>query len=138
MTDLVIYTDGGSRGNPGPAAVGIVINNSSGSLVHQFAQTIGTATNNHAEYQAVIAALEWLVKNPPAPQSIAFYLDSALVVHQLNGLWKIKDSNLRSQLIQVRQLEGALNTRISYSHVPREQNTQADLLLNQALDNQAS
>lgn len=133
-SNLVIHTDGGARGNPGPAAVGVVIRSDSGTLINQIAKKIGSSTNNHAEYQAVIEALEWLVSQKLIINKIQFFLDSVLVVNQLNGKFKVKDSNLRNQLIQVRQLEGALKTPISYTAVPREQNVAADRLVNQALD----
>lgn len=132
---LRINTDGGSRGNPGPAAVGVIIfNSSTNTLVHQFGQTIGRATNNIAEYQAVILALEWLISSGLKPESINFILDSALVVNQMNGAWRVKDSNLRQKIILIRELEAGLNCPIQYTAVPREQNTAPDALLNQALD----
>ncbi|MBU1322965.1 ribonuclease HI family protein, partial [Patescibacteria group bacterium] len=105
---LNIFTDGGSRGNPGPAAVGIVIKDAANKIQHSFGQTIGTATNNIAEYQAVAAALQWLLQQPVKPRTINFFLDSTLVVNQLNGLWKIKDSHLRQKVILIRQLEASL------------------------------
>lgn len=134
---LKINTDGGSRGNPGPAAVGVVIFDTSANfLVHQFGQTIGRATNNIAEYQAVVLALEWLNKSGLKPETINFFLDSALVVNQMNGLWRVKDVNLRQKIILIRSLEADLNCPIQYTAIPREQNTTADALVNQALDNQ--
>ena len=131
---LNIFTDGGSRGNPGPAAVGIVIKNAAKQTLHGFGQTIGTATNNIAEYQAVIIALQWLQQQPIKPRKINFFLDSTLVVNQLNGLWKLKDSHLRQKVILIRQLEAGLNTNISYSAISRSQNSAADLQVNLALD----
>ncbi len=131
---LNIYTDGGARGNPGPAAIGVVIKDTNNKILHQFGHTIGPATNNLAEYQAVVAALEYLITNKHKPGSINFFLDSRLVVNQLNGLWKVKDSNLRQKVIIIRQLEGTLNTSIKYTAIPREQNFEPDALLNQALD----
>lgn len=132
--NLKINTDGGSRGNPGPAAIGIVIKDESQKLIHQFGKTIGTATNNIAEYQAVIAALNWLNQKNLSLESIHFFLDSTLVVNQLNGLWKVKDPNLRQKVIKIRQLEAPLKTKITYQAIPREKNFEPDALLNQALD----
>ena len=133
---LKINTDGGSRGNPGPAAAGIVIfDTSTQALVHQFGQTIGRATNNIAEYQAVVLALEWLIKSDLKPDTINFFLDSALVVNQMNGLWRVKDAALRQKIILIRSLEASLHCPIQYTAIPREQNTSADTLVNQALDN---
>ena len=134
MSDLIINTDGGSRGNPGPAAIGVVIKDDSNKIIHQFGQIIGITTNNVAEYQGVIFALKYLVTNKLKPKSIKFYLDSTLVVNQLNGLWKIKNANLRSLVIKVRELEGALESNITYIAIPREKNFEPDALLNQALD----
>jgi len=131
---LNIYTDGGARGNPGPAAIGVVIKDQSGKALHQFGRPIGKATNNLAEYQAVISALKYLITNKIKPRSINFFLDSTLVVNQLNGLWKIKDVNLRQKVIQIRQLKDSFSIPIKYTAIPRQQNSQADALLNQALD----
>lgn len=134
---LKINTDGGSRGNPGPAAAGIVIfDTSAKTLVHEFGQTIGRATNNIAEYQAVVLALEWLLKSGLKPETINFFLDSTLVVNQMNGLWRVKDANLRQKIILVRELEASLKCPVQYTAIPREQNMAADALVNQALDNQ--
>lgn len=134
---LKINTDGGSRGNPGPAAVGVVIFNvSSQTLVHQFGQTIGITTNNIAEYQAVVLALKWLLDSGLKPESISFFLDSSLVVNQMNGLWRVKDANLRQKIILIRELEATLNCPHQYTAIPREQNTAPDTLVNKALDNQ--
>lgn len=130
-----IHTDGGSRGNPGPAAIGVVIREASTKkLIHCFSQTIGVATNNIAEYQAVIAAYNWLINHQASLVSLNFFLDSALVVNQMKGLWRVKDSNLRQKVIQLRELEASLNCSIQYTAIPRELNSEADLLLNQALD----
>ena len=131
---LNIYTDGGSRGNPGPSAIGVVIKDTQNKIIHQFGHTIGKATNNIAEYQGVVAALEYLITNKLKPTTINFFLDSKLVVNQLKGLWKVKDTSLRQKVIQVRQLEGSLNSAIQYTVIPREKNHQPDALLNQALD----
>lgn len=131
---LNIFTDGGSRGNPGPAAVGIIVKDASNKILHSFGQCIGTATNNVAEYQAVIIALQWLLRHPARPRRINFFLDSTLVVNQLNGLWKLKDSRLRQKVILIRQLEASLHADITYTAIPRTQNSLADLQLNLALD----
>jgi len=133
MPPFTIHTDGGSRGNPGPAAVGVAIQDSLGKIVVSFGKTIGRATNNVAEYQAVIAAMNWLIKNQRLGE-YHFFLDSQLVINQLNGRWRIKDSDLRRQILKIRQLEGQLNQPVKYSYVPREKNTVADRLVNQALD----
>lgn len=134
LNSLIVHTDGGARGNPGPAAIGVVIRDHSGTLINQIAKKIGRATNNHAEYQAVIEALQWLVTQRLDLKRVQFFLDSVLVVNQINGRFKVKDANLRNQLAQVRQLEGALGLPTTYTAVPRLQNAAADRLVNKALD----
>ena len=135
---LRVYTDGGARGNPGPAAVGVVVKkiNGDGTVekLLSFGKKIGNTTNNSAEYQAVREALT-AISNFQFPISkIEFYLDSQLVVSQLNGLFKVKDANLRTLIVSVRNLEGELNVPISYQHIPREENKEADREVNKALD----
>ena len=103
--NLSIYCDGGARGNPGPAAIAFVVWQD-GKIIHRFSRKIGKTTNNVAEYQAAIAALEWLsqqsaISNKQSlllrnqPSAISFYLDSLLIVNQLNGIFKIKNSFLK-------------------------------------------
>ena len=149
--ELIIHTDGGSRGNPGEGAVGVVIEQIVNSpakqdlasrdkphIVTQFGKRIGVVTNNEAEYQAVIHALREIVLRITnyelAITKLSFFLDSLLVVSQLNGLWKIKQPHIRQLHIQVRSLEKEIGIPVTHSHVPREQNAEADLLVNQALD----
>jgi ribonuclease HI len=134
-----IHTDGGARGNPGPAAIGVVIENDvDGQVVAEFGKTIGETTNNTAEYQAVIEALSYLLRpdmrERGSIQSISFYLDSTLVVNQLNGLYKIKQPHLRELFMKVRVLEEQVGGQIHYAAIPREQNTRADFFVNKALD----
>ncbi len=136
---LLIHTDGGARGNPGPAAVGVLVKDESGRVLARFGRKIGSTTNNVAEYRAVIEALEWIKKNlgSSAGKSvfqIKFFLDSTLVVNQLNGIFKIKEKHLRDLIIQVRKLEQEIGGNVSYHYVSREENKVADLLVNQALD----
>jgi len=139
--NLLVHTDGGARGNPGPAAVGVVIEslNSQNQTVkiREFGERIGETTNNVAEYLAVIAALEWLRNYPNPPDgglTIQFYLDSTLLVNQLNGTFKVKAAKLRELLMRVRVLEQEVGGRIFYQLIPREKNRRADFLVNQALD----
>ena len=104
---LSVYCDGGARGNPGPAASAFVVLDSAGQLVHEQGFFLGTATNNQAEYQAVLEALRWLASYQPAQDHhliVNFYLDSQLVVNQINGFWKIKDSILRQLVSEVKKL----------------------------------
>lgn len=134
---IIIHTDGGARGNPGPAAVGVSIEEN-GKEIAGFGKAIGETTNNVAEYTAVIEAMLWLRNNPitqltnnPITQ---FYLDSTLVVNQLNGIFKIKDARLRELFTKVKILEQEVGGGVQYASVPREQNRRADFLVNQALD----
>ncbi len=130
---LIIHTDGGARGNPGPAAIGVTITQD-GRTIGEISKTIGDATNNVAEYRAVVEALLWIEDSGIHPQEIAFFLDSTLVVNQLNGIFKIKEPHLRELLLRIRHLEQGITATISYTAVRREFNKRADFLVNQALD----
>lgn len=149
---LDIFCDGGARGNPGPGAVGFVVKDRQGRIIAEHAQSVGTTTNNTAEYLAVIHALEWLQNRRRAKaelsSAIRLFLDSRLVVNQLLGRFKVKDRNLRQLIEKVRSLENAIGkatthspaagslqqTSISYHLIPREANSAADALVNLALD----
>ncbi len=134
MNKLFIYTDGGAKGNPGPAAIGVYIVDQKGKEFFKLGRKIGIATNNVAEYTAVIEALRWLKENRGKlallNYSVDFFLDSKLVVYQLNGYYKIKDSKLRELSFKVRQLEQEIGGNVSYSNIPREKNTITDALVN--------
>lgn len=138
----IIHTDGGARGNPGPAAIGVVIQTADEKIISELGKRIGETTNNVAEYSAVLEALRE-VKSPRPDRrggqkskvkSIDFYLDSTLVVNQLNGLYKVKDAKLRELLARVKILEQEVGGVVTYTAVPREQNQRADWLVNRALD----
>lgn len=133
---LNIHTDGGARGNPGPAAVGFVISNQEGKLIYEAGHVIPPTTNNTAEYSAVISALTWLSTKDFSAQinQLNFFLDSNLVVNQLQGKFKIKQPHLANLAQQVHQLLTKLNVSATYTYIPRAQNYRADQLLNQALD----
>lgn len=129
---LKIFTDGGSRRNPGPAAIGfVIIDQVTNQIVKKMGKRIGIATNNVAEYSAVVEALQF-TKNMKV-EEINFFLDSQLVVNQLNGIYKIKNANLRNLIIQIRLLEKENGGKIFYQLIPREENTQADGLVNTSL-----
>lgn len=144
MAHWIINTDGGSRGNPGEAAVGVVVTTSDGSEIYAIGRKIGIGTNNEAEYQAVIDGLAWLAQ--PATQEIiqthqiseiVWKLDSKLVVEQLSKRWKIKEPRMARLAAQAWETMAAapLNTlKMTFNHVPRSENARADELLNQALD----
>ncbi|OGV91241.1 hypothetical protein A2783_01635 [Microgenomates group bacterium RIFCSPHIGHO2_01_FULL_45_11] len=137
--NLSVYCDGGARGNPGPAAAGVVVEKDGQTLI-RFGKLIGHATNNVAEYQAVIAALNWLKTYfssnslPVRPQPIVFYLDSSLLVNQLIGNYKIKKPHLKALAAEIFKLLELLKLTAEFHHIPRSQNTQADSLVNEALD----
>jgi ribonuclease HI len=132
---IFVFTDGGARGNPGPAAIGIVIKDERGKVLAQFGKSIGKTTNNVAEYQAVIEALKWIKNSIQySVSSIQVFLDSKLIVNQLNGYYKIKNGNLRNLIIEVRKLEREVGGNISYKLIPRGRNRLADFLVNQTLD----
>jgi ribonuclease HI len=135
--EISIYCDGGARGNPGPAAIGFVVFQNE-RIVHKFSKRIGKTTNNVAEYRAVIEALTWLNENPKIihyPLSILhFYLDSQLIVNQLKGHFKVKNSNLQKLIVWAKSAERKIKREINYTYIPRRQNKVADALVNQALN----
>jgi len=128
---MEIFTDGASRGNPGPASVGVVFRQKDGPDLAEHCETIGKATNNVAEYQAVVMALEfvrrWKVRR------IHLYMDSELIVRQLNGTYRVKSPDLRPLFQQVVFLSKDLKA-FKVHHVKRALNSQADALANKALD----
>jgi len=126
-----LYTDGGARGNPGPAGVGAVLLSSSGDVVDELADFIGVATNNVAEYQALIAGLELALDRDV--ERLDVFLDSELVVRQLNGQYRVKDATLKALHTQATYLMHKFH-EIAVKHVPREQNAAADALVNKAID----
>lgn len=139
MKTLFIYTDGGARGNPGPAGIGVVIKSETGQVLKKISRRIGETTNNTAEYMAVVETLSYLkeAKHDVLVKDIGrfqFHLDSSIVVNQLNGLYKVKEAHLREFLVKVRILEQELGGIITYRQIPRLQNSEADALVNQALD----
>lgn len=132
--NLSIYCDGGSRGNPGPAASAFVVLNSSEEMLFEHGVYLGTTTNNQAEYQAVIEALNWLTTNLA---SVDFYLDSQLVVQQITGNYQVKDPNIKIKYQEVKKLMQLTNVSTSSFHyIPRAQNFRADALVNSTLDSQ--
>jgi ribonuclease HI len=128
---VIIHTDGAARGNPGPAAIGVIIKGENGNLLARISRCIGVTTNNQAEYQAIITALEKAISL--SVQQVALKSDSELVVKQINGQYKIKNTGLRALYQRVVQLIGSLES-FSISYIPREQNAGADALANKALD----
>jgi len=129
-----IFCDGGSRGNPGPAASAFVVYDSDSKEVFKLGKFLGKATNNIAEYSAVISALSWLIENEKTSSLIEFYLDSQLIVNQMAGSYKIKEENLKLLAIKIKKMESLFKNKISYQHIPREENKIADKLVNETLD----
>lgn len=128
---LHLYTDGGARGNPGPAAISARLVTAAGELVEELSDYIGKATNNVAEYQAVVAGLQMAIDHDVA--ALTVFSDSELVVKQLRGEYKVKDAVLRGYHDEARSLMHEL-PQVELKHIPREQNAAADRLVNEALD----
>ncbi|MGI8706907.1 MAG: ribonuclease HI family protein [Actinomycetota bacterium] len=126
-----LHTDGGARGNPGPAGIGVVLANEHGEVIADIARGISATTNNVAEYRALIAGLELALERGIAELDV--YLDSKLVVSQVLGEWKIKDERLRALAAKAQILMGKFDA-ITIQHVRREQNAAADALANQGMD----
>lgn len=131
---LIIYTDGASRGNPGRASYGYTISDELGKLLYEKGEYIGITTNNVAEYTGVLAAIQQVKKMfGDKDVQVELYADSKLVAEQLSGRYRIKSAHLKPIIEQIQTLTMELGG-VLYTHVPREKNTQADKLANQALD----
>ena len=136
---LNINTDGGSRGNPGNAAIGVYCTNEDGKEIFSISKKIGITTNNVAEYQAVIEALRYIIQNKIVVGKIRFILDSQLIVMQITGKYKVKIEHLQQLKKHIVDLvaEGRnvkILNEIVFIHVLREKNKEADQLVNDALD----
>lgn len=131
MTDWLVEADGGSRGNPGPAAYGAVVIRA-GTVVRELAGALGVATNNVAEYNALVAALRWLGLNTDRTEPVEVRMDSRLVVEQMSGNWRIKHPDMRTLAIAAR--DSYPPTLVRYVWVPRADNIRADALVNEVLD----
>lgn len=133
MEKIVIFTDGGSRGNPGPAAVGVYIE----TLNKKIGECIGIRTNNDAEYEALILGLQkvkhFIGKEKAKKIEVECFLDSELVVKQLNHEYKLKEPRIQQYFIEIWNLMLEFG-KVSFNHIPREKNKVADALVNQALD----
>jgi len=134
---FTIHADGGARGNPGPAGAGAVVRDEFGVSVASVSQFLGHQTNNFAEYEAVILAFEALAKLVPTVEhdttDVVVKLDSELIVKQMNGLYKVRHPVLREQKARLSQVAAAFGS-VSFTHVPREENSDADALANEAMD----
>lgn len=138
---IIIYTDGGSRGNPGPAALGVVICDGNENIFKKYGEYLGEKTNNEAEYQAVIFGfkkLKLLVGKKHTKQiKVEIRSDSELLVSQMNGKYKIKEDRIAKLFIEVWNIKVDFG-EVRFTHVRREKNKDADRLVNQALDQETS
>jgi ribonuclease HI len=137
METITIYTDGGARGNPGPAAIGAQIIDGKGKVVKEVSKAIGNATNNFAEYLAVVEALEaakQVFGKKTKELKFELKLDSELVQKQLSGIYQIKEPGLVPFFIQIHNLRVSAFPHLTFIHVRRELNKEADRLVNEALD----
>jgi len=134
---ITLNTDGGSRGNPGPAAIGAVISNESGEILKKYGETIGIATNNDAEYKALILGLQksklLFGKEKAKNLVIECRLDSELVVKQLNHEYRLKEERIQKFFIEIWNMMMEFKS-VTFKHIPREQNKLADKCVNEALD----
>jgi ribonuclease HI len=126
-----LFTDGGARGNPGPGAIGAVIKDAETKRVATLGKYLGTCTNNEAEYAGLIEGMRLALEKDI--RELECFLDSELVVKQLNGIYKVKNNKLAEFFATVKELEKQFSA-ISYRHIPREKNSEADALVNQTLD----
>jgi len=130
MEAVIVNCDGGSRGNPGKSALGVVIKTAKGEIIEEVGEYLGVQTNNYAECMAVVKALEVLRQKDLFKAD--FYLDSELVVKQINGEYKIKSENIAHLHQRIKELSKGME--LSFSHVYRKDNTEADKIVNQVLD----
>ncbi|MFZ2663836.1 MAG: ribonuclease HI family protein [Patescibacteria group bacterium] len=128
---LILYTDGGARGNPGPGAIGVIIKNNEGKVIKEVGKFIGKSTNNEAEYKAIIEGLKECKEK--GAKELECFLDSLLVVNQLNGDFKVKDKKIKIFWKEAKDLEKNFK-EVLYHHIPRSKNYLADKVVNEVLD----
>jgi ribonuclease HI len=134
MTKLIVNVDGGARGNPGPAAIGVVVRDGDGELLEERGERIGRATNNVAEYRALLRGIELAAAHGAG--ELELIGDSELIVRQVEGRYKVKDATMKELHAQVRKALAGFEDW-SIRHVRRELNSEADRLVNEALDGRA-
>lgn len=136
---LIIYTDGGSRGNPGPAALGVVFMDAKGKILKEYGKALGKRTNNEAEYEAVLVALQkaraLFGREKLGVMQVEMRMDSQLVCKQLTGEYKVEEERLWPIFMNIWNARMDF-PHLSFHHVPREQNREADRMVNQALDHE--
>jgi len=130
---ILVFTDGGARGNPGPAAAAFVVFKSN-EILFKSARFLGKTTNNLAEYAAVSDALKWLLSRQFNDQKIFFQIDSELIVNQLTGVYRVKNSSLKKYYQEIKSLTALFKEGVFYNHIPRKENSLADKLVNEILD----
>lgn len=135
---IITYTDGGSRGNPGQAALGVVICDEKGNIIKEYGERLGIKTNNEAEYSAIVSALKKVKalfgKEKAKKIEVEMRMDSELAMKQLTGQYKIESEKIIPLFVDVWNLRLDF-AKVSFSHVPREKNKEADKMVNEALDN---
>lgn len=132
---LVVYSDGGSRGNPGPSAAGYVVMNASEDILEESGAYLGITTNNQAEYQAVLLGLQRALEL--RAETVDFRIDSMLIVNQMSGVYKVKNRDLWPIYERIKELVGQFN-KVTFTHVRREFNQRADAMVNKVLDEHSS
>ena len=128
---MTLYTDGGARGDPGPGGAGIVLKDEGGNTIQEIGKYRGDCTNNEAEYLALLMGLK--AAKEAGARRVTCFLDSELIVRQLNGLYKVKNESMRVYYNKVQEFEGEF-LDVDYTHIPRTENKEADILVNEALD----
>ena len=137
LGSINVFTDGGSRGNPGESAYGFYIETTENVEIISVGKRLGITTNNVAEYTGILESLKWVFENLTKENEIDkinYFMDSNLAVNQLNGIYKIKNAKLREILFEIKSYENQIKSPIIYKHVRREYNKTADKLVNDALD----
>lgn len=141
MEKIIVYTDGGSRGNPGPAGIGVFVADEKGNTIKEYSGFIGIRTNNEAEYEAVILALQKIKalfgKEKSKNTELEIRMDSELVARQMNGIYKIENEKLIPLFMKIWNLKMDFGG-VSFKHIPREQNKEADRLANEAMDEESA
>jgi ribonuclease HI len=134
--DYTLYTDGGSRGNPGPAGAGAIAYDALGKVVAEVSEFLGERTNNYAEYEAVILGLEALAKevHDAKNKEVLVRLDSELVAKQMKGEYRVKHPEIGKQFLRLQNTITRNFKHVSFEHIPREKNEEADGLANDAMD----
>ncbi len=133
---LILFTDGGARGNPGPAAAGGIVADEEGNVLDSFSRYLGTCTNNVAEYRALIEGLARTQRICAAApcREVAVRMDSELIVKQMRGEYRVRHPQLKPLYEEARALVRTFPCPVFFTHVPREENAAADRLVNEALD----